>query len=256
MDAIPMAPVDYPYPADSTGTVGAARLEVVRVCLAPRVKSALVTLLEAFDYARDLQTSPWEFAVELSNLRRLKLTDSDLRWLVLEEFAEHVVETTPAGASDRRFRRPERLLLSRRSCFVLSPRGAAFAQEFRPAGDFLDGIVNRQSNGQESPSGAASLATETPQWDRNRLELRVGSSVALRFKIPAAGEASILAVFEENHWPARIDNPLLPQPGELPEHRLQEAVARLNKIQKRPLVRFLAEGAAQGVRWEHCADQA
>src|SRR5262249_24878642 len=91
-----------------------------------------------------------------------------------------------------------------------------------------------------------------PTWDRDRQELRDSCIVVKRFKVPAAKQEIILAAFEEEHWPRRIDNPLprrgVPSPGQ----RLQETIKSLNRHQKRPLIRFFGDGSGQGVRWEFC----
>ena len=43
--------------------------------------SGLNVLLRAFNYAQDLRTDRWEFAVEVTTLNALGMTNTDLRWL-------------------------------------------------------------------------------------------------------------------------------------------------------------------------------
>src|SRR4051812_19470808 len=62
--------------------------------LSPSVEAGLAACLEAFIYAQDLGHPIWDFAVELSTMRRLKLSRSDLRWLVGKGLLECAIDTT------------------------------------------------------------------------------------------------------------------------------------------------------------------
>ena len=78
----------------------------------------------------------------------------------------------------------------------------------------------------------------------------MGNTVVKRFRVPAANQEAILAVFEEEHWPARIDDPLPPHREQSPKRRLQETIKSLNRNQKKSMIRFLGDGSGQGVLWE------
>jgi hypothetical protein len=80
--------------------------------------------------------------------------------------------------------------------------------------------------------------------------LRVGAVVVKRFRVPAASQEAILAAFEEESWPPRIDDPLPPRNDLSPKRRLQETIKSLNRNQSHPLIRFSGDGNAQGVLWE------
>ena len=102
-------------------------------------------------------------------------------------------------------------------------------------------------------SAAGPAADELPQqpyWDRDRQELRVGECVVKQFKVPAPNQEVVLAVFHEEGWPVRIDDPLPPRPELEPKRRLHDTINSLNRNQKTPLIRFLGDGTGQGVRWE------
>ena len=103
---------------------------VPEVSLALRVKAALATMLDALDYVRDLDAPVWDFAVDLVSLRRLDVTNSDLRWLVARGFVDHAIEVTMATDAERSFRQPSRPLFCRKTCFVLTPAGAALRGRF------------------------------------------------------------------------------------------------------------------------------
>lgn len=217
--------------------------------LPPRMERGLISLLEARDYARDLQTSIWDFAVELATLRELQLTKSDLRWMLGRNLVEQAIEVTLMGDAERSFRQPMRPLFSKRACFVLTPAGAAMARELRGETDTRSALVMRSS---VAPSWPAALAAQAlvPKWDRDRQELKVGTILVKRFRVPAANQEAILAAFEEESWPARIDDPLPPHHEQSPKRRLQETIKSLNRNQKQGLIRFLGDGSGQGVRWE------
>ena len=112
-----------------------------------RIQRAIVQLAEAHDYARDVQTEPWQFAVEIESLEALGVTAADLNWLVQSRYVEHASDVTRPGDTSRRFAPPRnrrastpliglcdgdgsrRLALpramkfSRRTCFVLTEAG-------------------------------------------------------------------------------------------------------------------------------------
>ena len=94
-----------------------------------------------------------------------------------------------------------------------------------------------------------------PKWDRLRQELKVGTVVVKRFKVPAASQETILEAFEEEAWPPRIDDPLSPRNDQLPKRRLQETIRSLNRNQKSPLLHFLGDGSGEGILWRYYDQQ-
>ena len=62
-----------------------------------RVGEALLFLLKAKEYADDVATDLWDFALELRELRSLGLTNSDLRWLVMKGYVDFARELTEPG---------------------------------------------------------------------------------------------------------------------------------------------------------------
>jgi hypothetical protein len=225
-----------------------------RMRLAPRIKTALMALLEAIDYGQDLERTAWDFAIELSCLRRMKLSNSDLRWLVGRELVDHAIEITTTGDAERSFRQPPRLMFCKRACFVLTVSGMALARE-------IAGRENARRHAEiHEPADQPLLTIShpsplTPTWDRNRQELKVGQMVVKRFRVPAANQEAILAAFEEEHWPARIDDPLPPHREQSSKRRLQETIKSLNRNQKKSMIRFLGDGSGQGVLWEFCNER-
>src|SRR6476660_6420472 len=127
MEAPHMAVMDTPTTNHLSSDYAAFGTSNIR-CL-PRAQAAFEELLKALEYAHELNTSVWDFAIELYCLRRLQLSNSDLRWLVAKGLIAHAIETTAPGDVDRSFKRPATLLLCKTACFVLTPRGAAFSRE-------------------------------------------------------------------------------------------------------------------------------
>jgi hypothetical protein len=248
MDAVKVSAIDLPTLEMSDPP---AQTDFSDIRLARRVTAALAALLDALEYARDLQRSVWDFAVEISALRRLELSGSDLRWLVGKGFVEHAVEVTPSGDPERGFRQSGRLMFCKKTCFVLTPAGAAVAREVcatsKPVGRRDQVALKRSMLSMTAPVEAL-----VPRWDRERQELRIGSILVKRFRVPQPDQETILAAFEEECWPPRIDDPLSPRGDLSPECRLQATIKSLNRNQKRPLIRFLGDGS--GIRWEFCAD--
>lgn len=66
----------------------------------------------------------------------------------------------------------------------------------------------------------------------------------------APDQERILAVFQEESWPDRIDDPLPPVPGITPKRRLHSTIQCLNRNQKTHLLQFHGDGCGCGVRWE------
>jgi hypothetical protein len=227
------------------------RFEGSTVRLAPCIEEALSLLLDALDYSQDLQRSLWDFAVEIGCLRRLKLSKSDLRWLVGAGIVDHALEVTLSGDFERSFRQHIPLRFCKKTCFVLTPVGAELARK----------VCGRTSLAGATKPVPASWPASTlfekalPKWDRDRQELTVGTIIVKRFKVPANNQEIVLAAFEEEHWPARIDDPLPPHREQSPKRRLQETIKSLNRNRKQPLIRFLGDGTGQGVRWEFCGTQ-
>ena len=107
---------------------------------ADRMAKALGLLLEARQYAVQLAHQEWDFAVEIRHLRAAGLTDSDLRWLAAKGFVEHAREISLPSDESREFRGVGRLILTKRSCFILSPSGAAWVQDHGQSG--VEGLMD------------------------------------------------------------------------------------------------------------------
>ncbi len=223
-----------------------------------RRHEGLRLLLEAHVYAADLRRSVWDFAVEIAALRKSGMSRNDLRWLICKGYLEHGRETTVPQEEGRTFRRSKGLAFGRRTCCVLTETGVEFAQ-----------AVLSQTRGNLAAAAASDMDSESvrpevsdgngsmhrvveklvPRWDRQRQELRVGPYLVKQFKVPAANQERILAAFEEDGWPVKIDDPLPPHPEQDPKRRLHDTINSLNRNQKYRVLRFTGDGSGQGIRW-------
>jgi hypothetical protein len=67
---------------------------------------------------------------------------------------------------------------------------------------------------------------------------------------PAENQEEILAKFEADGWPTRIENPLYDNGSTKRGRRLHDAIKGLNHHQQPQLIRFLSDGNGLGVTWE------
>jgi hypothetical protein len=91
------------------------------------------------------------------------------------------------------------------------------------------------------------LATVKPRWDANRRSLWLGDRELKRYRRPSPNAEKILAAFEEEGWPPRIDDPLAR--GKLKDtlQDLNEAIK--NETIRRHFLRFEGDGTGKGILW-------
>jgi hypothetical protein len=227
-----------------------------RASMPMRVKRALVMLLESYDYAQDVGCELWEFALEVEHLNPLGLTPSDLRWLHLKGLVEHARELTMPGETKRTFRPGGVLRLCKRTCLVLTEAGQQFARKqteeiAEPPSLPAQPLYETPPQATALDDHQVDLTQLVPTWDRDRQQLRLGRINVKEFKVPAPNQEAILAAFQEENWPPRIDDPLPPLADMEPKRRLHDTISSLNRNQKVPLIRFLGDGSGEGIRWEH-----
>lgn len=89
-----------------------------------------------------------------------------------------------------------------------------------------------------------------PRWDRELRELPVGRKPVKRFKLPAPNQTAILTGFQEEGWPPRIDDPLVPHAECHPKRCLAETIKSLNRRHCNQVIHVVGDGTRIGVRWE------
>jgi hypothetical protein len=225
------------------------------------LQRALAELSRAEACGRSGPCRPWQFAVELDRLLAAGLTTSDLRWLVKRGFVEHAHEVTGRYDKARRFKSCGNTSFDRRTCFLLTDNGAALAAAQRlrlPPADATTelglgtcraaGAVPEASNPRPTVPKAAPV--RVPSWDANRRELYWDGRLVKQFKVPSPTQEALLAAFEEEGWPAAIDDPLPPISGQDPKCRMRNTIRHLNANQKDRLLYFRGDGSGQRILWE------
>ncbi len=213
--------------------------------LTPPLQVALRLLQQAHTYKTELDRDDWDFAVELATLRAVGLTSNDIRWLLYQDYVTQAAEFTSPLDDRRRFRPLGKLALTEESCFILTPQGLLFAES-------AAGPPGPDPCGQQPPGGAAPVlpGDTVPVWDKDRRALLLGPLVVKQFKVPAPNQEVILASFEEERWPLRVDDPLPPHAAIDPKRRLHDTINSLNRNQRNSLLHFSGDGSGEGVRWE------
>jgi hypothetical protein len=202
------------------------------------IREGMLQLLEALELARDSQCSAWEFAVEIPSFQHMGIHSSQLRWLIRKFLIDHARETTARGMESRTFEPTNGLSFASTSCFVLTELGEEMARELR--GDALV-PVRVQPDRKD--------ATGRPTWDADLRELRFQGQVVKRYKVPSPNQQIVLQTFDEESWPCRVDDPLMPHEDIDPKRRLHDTIKSLNRHQIAPLLRFYGDGTGEGVLW-------
>lgn len=220
------------------------------------ISKALATLLHAAEFAQLAGRPLWDFATELSELHRLSLDTAAIRWLVLEGLVEMGIEE-PSEFSDsavvqtlsrpRSFRKTQTLHETDGLCFVLTDNGVRMAREL--ASVLPDYSGHMGSLGPSSTNRKSEVVLK-PTWIESVRELRAGQVLLKRFRTKAPTQEVVLAAFEEDGWPQRIDDPLAPQPFSDCKHRLRATIQSLNRFHEEPMIRFRADGSGEGIVWE------
>ncbi len=222
---------------------------------------ALAELFKAYCYAEATPYGCWDLAVEIRLLESLGASATDLRWLVCMGYVEQAEETTQTSDPRRTFGTAGNLSFTLNTSFVLTPAGVAYACQV--IGSVLEAdqqaleascspscwTEHAHQNGQ-----TANGKSLQPVWDHQRHELWLGKRMVKRFRWPAANQETILSAFEEESWPARIDDPLPPREEIDPKRRLHDTIKCLNRNQANRLVWFRGDGTGEGVLWQVASD--
>jgi hypothetical protein len=224
-----------------------------------QIRFGLQFLWDSHVYALELAQDPWELSVEWLELQRQGLTCNDVRWLIQRGLVRHACEVTGMEDQRRRFVACANLSLSSRTCLILTEEGGRLARLVGEVSEPGTPSASRTPSVSLPGGGTADAGTPdrratagplVPEWDRDRRQLRVDSRVVKEFKVPAPNQEIVLAVFEEENWPPKIDDPLPHKANIDPQRRLHDTINSLNRRQRHRLVRFGADGLGRGVRWE------
>jgi len=207
------------------------------------LQRGIALLLRAHEYACRLHCDAWQFAVEIREMYSLGLTNSELRWLLCSGMVEHGEEILLPEEDRRTFRTVNNLALTPHTCFVLTSHGHCMLT-----------LAHRSEGLEKERPATLPGAAEKPVWNGQLRQLSWRGQVVKRFRVPALNQERILATFQEDSWPLRIDDPLPPPPEHDPKERLHEAIRALNRNQLNRCLRFRGDGTGRGVIWENCTD--
>ena len=167
------------------------------------------------------------------------------------------------------------LTLTKQTCVVLTEAGASFAMEVLIGRTTPSRASTRRGatpNGLLSAPDAPVLAGRDlrplpvgpveplsgrhgPEMGPRPPGVALGGVIVKQFKVPAPNQEVILAAFEEESWPVRIDDPLPVHPCIAAKRRLHETITSLNRNQRLRVINFSGDGSGQGVRWEALIQQ-
>lgn len=201
-------------------------------------------LYKSRSYAVDTDSDIWNFAVEISQLRSLGLADNDLRWLVRKGYVDHAREVTVAGHDGREFQSLGDMTFCDQTCFVLSEIGASIGQSVADEETSATG-----ANLTKEVNSKAIECRCKPRWDADARLLRLDGKTVRQYKRRASNQELILSAFQEEGWPARIDDPLPPHPDQDTKRRLNDTIKCLNRKQENQLIHFRGDGTGEGVVW-------
>ncbi len=148
------------------------------------------------------------------------------------------------------------VIFGEHSCFCLTETGVQIAESNSPAVADNDGngaaqfFAPQMAGWSTAPAASNPVPVLQPFWDGQRHELRFGDTLVKKFKWRASNQEKVLAAFEEEGWPARIDDPLPPHPDIDSKRRLGDTIKCLNRNQLAAVIRFVGDGSGEGVIWE------
>ena len=108
-----------------------------------------------------------------------------------------------------------------------------------PPGDTSSSAVSAtsdhsRSEGQLADSGdgdrsvVPTASVPTPYWCSEKRELVLAGRLVKRFRVPSPNQETVLAAFQEEAWPIRIDDPLPVHSDIVQKRRLQDTIKSLN----------------------------
>ena len=216
--------------------------------MSAKLRRALSVLAEAAQYASETGCDIWDFAVEVRHLFQIGLATNDLRYLLRMNLIDHASEIMVIGTDRRSFRRAGAWHFTGRSCFVLTRDGVSAANALS-MNKSERGRLNASIAQPESCPGLP-IYSPAPMWDTERNTLYFDGRIVKQFTWGATNQTIILSAFQEEGWPARIDDPLIPIASVHSKRRLSDTIKCLNRKQQNKLLQFRGDGTGQGVVWE------
>lgn len=205
---------------------------------------AVERLYMAAVLADDCDCKRHEFSVNRNDLSEMGLRSEELKWLQIKDIVQEA-ECSIGSLEIENHRSDYTVASDMNAMFVISDLGLELFEEQ------LSADARRRASESDIDHGSQFAQRHVkPSWDNERHELCLAGKIVKKFKWRAANQEMILLAFEEEGWPAHIDDPLPQQAKIDPKRRLADAIKSLNRHQKLPLVRFCGDGTGEGVLWE------
>lgn len=209
--------------------------------LTPAVRAGLGHLLQASKFAADVRKKRWGFPLDIHFLRRIGLSDDEIRWLVAMGYVEHRQEKTVPGSAQRVFQKARNLGLADNSWFVLTPKGVELALRYPES----SGQPSQPRKESQRPGRSQSV----PHWDGGNHTLYWRAKAVKHFREEAPFQEAVLLAFEKKRWAGHIEVRKSPGLRRVTKQQLHSAIQNLNHGLK-PYLRFRQEGNGARVCWE------
>lgn len=203
-----------------------------------QIQGALIRLVHAHRNAPASKEKTECAGVPQSLLRDTGLNPRDLEWLLEQGYIEQTRGAIRSGTP------------SLRAC---RRKGAPRAEEpsFRPTDRTVVLVRNlvQELGSRLQDREHVTHRPIKPTWNPHHRELWYGTVLVKRFRKAGPNQQRILDAFEEDGWPSRIDNPLCGNSELGARERLRQALGRLNRSLKRPVIHFWSDGTGRGLCW-------
>ena len=90
---------------------------------------------------------------------------------------------------------------------------------------------------------------KTPKWHVEKRQLTFDGLLIKEFRVPSSNQETVLRAFEEEGWPRRIFDPLVPKHGVAAKSRVSETIKSMNRWHKEKAIRFFGDGTGRGICW-------
>ncbi len=208
----------------------------------PAIQRILGALLEGYDYARDLKTTPWEFALDLGALLAEGCTPNALQWLVRKGYVDQSGGYGPKANGHKR-RGGLNGRASEAARLILTDAGAVAARAVcAPPAVAARGALAAKDRAAERAR---------PAWDGARGQLRYEGRLVRHFRNAASHQRAVLDALERAGWPERVPDPLPPPacPRVSRKRRLADVVKNLNRGHATRALHFYVTDCGRAVGW-------
>jgi hypothetical protein len=130
--------------------------------------------------------------------------------------------------------------MPKRACCVLTAKG----REIAP--DFCTEVARAANATTRQPIEAHRSGTESPRRNGEACQLWSAKLLIKEFRPPAVNQELVLAAFEEEGWPSRIDDPLPSTSNIDPRGRLHDTIKALNRHHLHQILRICGDGKGRG----------